>query len=346
MCLQAGGFGLPTTSPVSTPVAQCIVQKPVGQTTPVVRPWIPPSQTQTDTKLSTRDPRLNRTAPPAASQPKEQTTGKKDSPPITGSPALTPEKRLPEKPTRLEKPKIQRKEVIEEKPKSKSPSPMAKSVQSKNKQVEAEIQKSVDSTKKDPRLRKRTQDKTGEGKDDEQKEKKRCSDKKERGEEAARGAEPQRSNKGKLVNGSLAKHDREESAEKMEFKTGGNARTHARKRTRSRSRSRSPTSSPKRKDRRSPKSRARSSSLSPSPSHKSGKPRRVRMDEPQHVKPGRDDRQVPKKNQSEGRRSKRPVEDRHSESRDSHSPRSHDVGGKEIKEAPHRWRSGWEGTKQ
>ncbi|XP_040006279.1 pre-mRNA cleavage complex 2 protein Pcf11 [Xiphias gladius] len=339
----AGGFVLPTPAPASTPAAQTTVPKLVSQTAPVVRPWIPP-QTQSDTKPSTRDPRLNRTSTPAASQPKEQPAGKKDSPPKTGSPALTPEKRLPEKSPRPDKARIPRKEVLEEKPKSKSPSPIVKSVQSKNKQVEAEVPKSGDGMKKDPRLRKRTQDKTGEAKDDELKEKKRCSDKKER-EEAAQGAEPQRFSKGKLVNGSVTRHDREESADKVEFKTGGNARTHARKRTRSRSRSRSPTSSPKRKDRRSPKGRARSSSLSPSPSHKPGKPRRIRVDEPQHGKPGREDRLMPKKNQSESRRSKRPSEDRHSESRDSHSPRSHDGGSKETKEAPHRWRSGWEETK-
>ncbi|XP_044077254.1 pre-mRNA cleavage complex 2 protein Pcf11 isoform X2 [Siniperca chuatsi] len=329
-----GGFVLPTSTPVSTPAAP----KPVSQTAPVVRPWIPP-QTQTDTKPPTRDPRLNRTGPPAASQPKEHPAGKKADTTTTGSPAATPEKS-----SRPDKARIPRKDVSEEKPKSKSPSPLAKSVQSKNKQVEAEIQKSADGTKKDPRLRKRTQDKTGEAKDDELKEKKRCTDKKER-EEAARAAEPARSSKGKLVNGSVTKHDREESAEKAEFKTGGNARTHARKRTRSRSRSRSPAASPKRKDRRSPKSRARSSSLSPSPSHKPGKPRRVRADELEHGKPSREDRLAPKKNQSESRRSKRPAEDRHSESRDSHSPRSHDGGSKETKDAPHRWRSGWEENK-
>lgn len=330
---------IPTSTSVSTPAAPSTAQKPVSQTTPVVRPWIPP-QTQADTKPSTRDPRLNRNGPPAAPQSKEQPAGKKADTTSAKSPALTPEKS-----TRPEKTKTQRKEVLEEKPKSKSPSPMAKSVQSKNKPVEAETQKSADGAKKDPRLRKRTQDKTAEAKDDELKEKKRCTDKKER-EEAARGAEPQRFNKGKLVNGSVTKHDREEFAEKVEFKTGGNARTHARKRTRSRSRSRSPATSPKRKDRRSPKNRARSSSLSPSPSHKPGKPRRVRADEPEHGKPGREDRLTPKKNQSESRRSKRPVEDRHSETRDSHSPRSHDGGGKETKEAPHRWRSGWEENKQ
>ncbi|XP_035523034.1 pre-mRNA cleavage complex 2 protein Pcf11, partial [Morone saxatilis] len=327
----AGGFVLPTSTPLSTPAAP----KPVSQTAPVVRPWIPP-QTQADTKPSTRDPRLNRTGPAGAPQHKEQHAGKKADT-TTTSPALTPEKS-----SRPDKARTPRKEVLEEKPKSKSPSPLAKSVQNKNKQVEPE-KSAADGTKKDPRLRKRPQDKSGEAKDEELKEKKRCTEKKER-EEAARGGEPQRFPKGKLLNGSLTKHDRDEPLEKVEFKTGGNARTHARKRTRSRSRSRSPTSSPKRKDRRSPKSRARSCSLSPSPSHKPGKPRRVRADEPEHGKPGREDRLMTKKNQSESRRSKRPAEERHPENRDSHSPRSHD-GGKETKDAPHRWRSGWEENK-
>uniref|UniRef100_UPI0037E93CE0 pre-mRNA cleavage complex 2 protein Pcf11 n=1 Tax=Semicossyphus pulcher TaxID=241346 RepID=UPI0037E93CE0 len=332
----AGGFVIPGSTPVSSPAAASAAQKPVSQTAPVVRPWIPP-QTQADSKPPTRDPRLNRGGTPAAPQHKEQPAGKKTD--TTGSPALTPEKS-----NRPDKSRIQRKEVLEEKPKSKSPSPMAKSVMSKTKQVEPEVQKPADGTKKDPRLRKRTQDKSGEAKDEELKEKKRCTDKKER-EEALRGADPQRSNKGKLANGSMSKHDRDESNEKPEFKTGGNARTHARKRTRSRSRSRSPATSPKRKDRRSPKSRARSSSLSPSPSHKPSKPRRVRADEPEHGKPGREDRPTPKKSQSDSRRSKRPNEDRHPEARDSHSPRGHDGGAKETKEAPHRWRSGWEENK-
>ncbi|XP_033504933.1 pre-mRNA cleavage complex 2 protein Pcf11 isoform X2 [Epinephelus lanceolatus] len=331
----AGGFVMPTATSVSTPATQSAAlstaPKTTSQTVPVVRPWLPP-QTQTDAKSTTRDPRLNRTGPPAASQAKEQPAGKKDG------------LATPEKSTRPEKARTPRKDVLEDKAKSKSPSPLAKSVQSKNKQAEAEILKSADGTKKDPRLKKRTQDKSGDARDEELKEKKRCTEKKER-EGAARGVDPQRSNKGKLVNGSVTKHDREEPAEKLEFKTGGNARTHARKRTRSRSRSRSPATSPKRKDRRSPKSRARSNSLSPSPSHKAGKPRRVRAEEPEHGKPGREARLAPKKNQSENRRSKRPAEDRHSEARDSHSPRSHDGGGKEAKEAPHRWRSGWEENK-
>nr|XP_020489062.1 LOW QUALITY PROTEIN: pre-mRNA cleavage complex 2 protein Pcf11 [Labrus bergylta] len=332
----AGGFVIPVSTPGSAPAVSA-AQKPITQTAPVVRPWIPP-QTQADTKPPTRDPRLNRIGPPAAPQPKEQHPGKKTDSTTTGSTTQTPEKNRPEKA------RTPRKEALEEKPKSKPLSPMPKNVQNKSKQVEGEVQKSLEVTKKDPRLKKRTQDKSGETKDEELKEKKRCTDKKER-EEALRAAEPQRSNKGKLVNGSVSKHDRNESNDKPEFKTGGNARTHARKRTRSRSRSRSPAASPKRKDRRSPKSRTRSSSLSPSPSHKPGKPRRVRADEAEHGKPGREDRLTLKKNQSESRRSKRPAEERHSETRDSHSPRGHEGGAKETKEAPHRWRSGWEENK-
>ncbi|XP_028450894.1 LOW QUALITY PROTEIN: pre-mRNA cleavage complex 2 protein Pcf11 [Perca flavescens] len=340
----AGGFVIPTTVSAAAAALSAAAPKTTSQTAPVVRPWVPPQTQPSDVKPPTRDPRLNRAGPPAASQPKDQPAGKKE-----GSHAPTPEK-----PARQEKLRTPKKEASEEKPKSKPPSPMAKSTQSKNKPAEAEIQKSSDGTKKDPRLKKRPQDKTpyktGDSKDEETKEKRRCLDKKEREEReesAARGLDPHRLTKGKLANGAVAKHD--ESAERLEFKTGGNARTHARKRTRSRSRSRSPSaaaasSSPKRKDRRSPKSRTRSSSLSPSPSHKQpGKPRRV---DPEHPgKPGREDRLAPKKNPSESRRSKRPAEDRRSESRDSHSPRSHDGGAKEAKEAPHRWRSGWEENK-
>ncbi|KAM6907162.1 LOW QUALITY PROTEIN: pre-mRNA cleavage complex 2 protein Pcf11 [Xenentodon cancila] len=338
----AGGFVLPPTTAASTAPTATTAQRPVSQASSVIRPWIPP-QSQSDAKASTRDPRLNRTGPPAAApQPKEQLPIRKDSPHPTGSPAITPEKKLLEKSTRPDKGRIPRNNVSDEKPKPKSPSPMAKNVPSKSKPVEAERQKPPDSVKKDPRLRKRTQDKTGENKDDEMKEKKRCSDKKER-DEAIRGPDPPRSNKEKLPNGSVAKHERVEASDKVDSKSGGNARTHARKRTRSRSRSRSPATSPKRKDRRSPKSRARSTSLSPSPSHKPGKPRRVRPDDPQHGKPSREDRPGPKKVQSENRRTKRPAEERHSESRES--PRSHDGGGKEAKETLHRWRSGWEENK-
>lgn len=299
----------------------------------MIRPWVP-LQTPTDTKGSTRDPRLNRTGPPPTAPPKDQLSARKDGPHPAGTPAITAEKKTSEKPSRLERARPPRKDVVDEK--SKSLTPMAKNVLGKSKVVEMEHPKSSDGLKKDPRLRKRSQDKTGDNKEDETKDKKRCGDKKERDE--ARGPEPSRSNKAKLLNGSVTKHEREDAADKLDLKSGGNARTHARKR----SRSRSPTSSPKRKDRRSPKTRARSSSLSPSPSHKPGKPRRVRLDEPQHGKLIREDRTGPKKIQSD-RRTKRPADERHPDSREP--PRGHD-GGKETKETPHRWRSGWEDNKQ
>uniref|UniRef100_A0A8C6MGF6 Pre-mRNA cleavage complex 2 protein Pcf11 n=1 Tax=Nothobranchius furzeri TaxID=105023 RepID=A0A8C6MGF6_NOTFU len=312
LCLQAGFI-----SPA--PTASSSLPKPDT----VVRPWVPP-QPQPDPKPSNRDPRLTRVVPPAAPQPKEQLAVKRESP------ALPPERRLPEKPTQLDKPGT-RKGFSDDK--SKSPSPLARSLNIQNKQLEAKFQKSTDGPRKDPRLKKRPQDKAGMSREDEQK-KKRCSDKKDR-EEAPRGPDSLRVSKTKLVNGSVVTHDRNESSERPDFKTGGNARTHARKRTRSRS----PAGSPKRKDRRSPKSKTRS--RSPSPSHKPGKPQRIRAGDLQHGKPGRDERLGLKKNKSE-RRPKRLVEDHHSQSRDS--PRSHEGGSKEAKEA-HRWRSGWEENK-
>ncbi|KAM3869035.1 pre-mRNA cleavage complex 2 protein Pcf11 [Diretmus argenteus] len=333
------GYALTPTSPPSagSPASPVTAPKAASPPAPVIRPWIP---SQTETKPSTtRDPRLNRIGPPGAPQAKDQPVGKKDSH-SAGSAVHTSEKRPPEKSSRPEKTRAPKKELLE-KPKPKSPSPMSKGAQNKNKHLEPESLKTADATKKDPRLRKRMPDKAGETKGDELKEKKRCSDKKER-EDAGRPSEPQKS-KGRVANGSVTKHDRDEPAEKPESKSGGNARTHARKRTRSRSRSPA-TASPKRKDRRSPKDRARSSSSSPSPSHKLGKARRPHADEQQHGKVGREDRLMLKKNLPEIRRPKRPAEERHSESRNSHSPRGHS-DGKEPKDPPHRWRSGWEENK-
>ncbi|KAK1874624.1 Pre-mRNA cleavage complex 2 protein Pcf11 [Dissostichus eleginoides] len=201
-------------------------------------------------------------------------TGKKEGHAHTGSAAVTPEK-----PPRPEKPRTPRKEAPKP-PTTISSSPITKSVPMKPKPAENE-------TKKDPRLKKRG---GGAVKEEELKKKK---------EEPLRGG----GNKGKLLNGS--KHDEE----KMEFKAGGNARTH-------------------RKERR----RTRSSSLSRPPPHKPGKP------------PRRETRTRQKKSQSESRRSKRPVED---PPHPPHSPRGHD-GAKEGKDGPappHRWRSGWEENK-
>ncbi|KAM9333156.1 pre-mRNA cleavage complex 2 protein Pcf11-like [Pholidichthys leucotaenia] len=290
----AGAFVLPPMTPPPP--------KPVSQPVPMVRPWIP-TQTQADPKPPTRDPRLNRgAAPPPPPKQESQTPA--------GSQTIAPEK-----PARLDKARTARRE--DDKPKAKSLSPMAKGVQNRPRPVEAEPQKTTDGPKKDPRLKKRPQEKNGDPKDDELKKRKE----REEGP-PPRGTEPQRA-KGKLVNGAVTKHDRDEAANKVDLKTGGNARTHARKRSRSRS------PSPKRKERRSPKKRPRSSS--PSPTQRTTKPRRDGKDRP------------PLKNQSESRRPKRVGEERHLDTRDSHPPRGHEGGAKET---PHRWRSGWEDNKR
>uniref|UniRef100_A0A087X560 Pre-mRNA cleavage complex 2 protein Pcf11 n=2 Tax=Poecilia formosa TaxID=48698 RepID=A0A087X560_POEFO len=331
----AGQGGLVLPPPIgSVPAEASPSQRPGQQVPPPIRPWIPP-QSPADPKLSTRDPRLNRSGPPTAPQP----AAKRQSPHPPGASAAPAEKRAPEKPPRQEKNRPPRKDPPEEKLKSKSPSPLARGLQSRSKQAEAETPKPAEAPRKDPRLKKRLSEKPAEAKDDDVKEKKRCVDKKER-DDAPRRAEPPRSNKTKPLNGLAPKHDHLEPADKPDPKPG--TATTRRKRTHSRSRSRSPTSSPKRKDRRSPKSHARSGSLSPS--HKAGKPRRVRGDDTPHGKPGRDDRPGAKKAQSDSRRPKRLQEERRSESRDSHSPRGHD-GVKEAKDSQHRWRSGWEENK-
>uniref|UniRef100_A0A8C7YPW5 Pre-mRNA cleavage complex 2 protein Pcf11 n=1 Tax=Oryzias sinensis TaxID=183150 RepID=A0A8C7YPW5_9TELE len=310
--LRQAPSGPPTAAPSLAP-------KPLSQSTSVIRPWIPP-QPPTDPKLPTRDPRLNRPAPLTPAQSKEPPAPRKEVSPSVQNLAIIPEKRLPEKPVKPDRTRTFRKDILDEKSKNKLP----KSVQNQR-EVAGPDPKVPE--KKDPRLKKRPLERGAEPKEDEVKDKKRSSDKKERDDTP-------RSNKGKLHNGAAAKHEREDAGDKAELKSGGNARTHARKRTRSRSRS--PNASPKRKDRRSPKSRPRSSSPSP---HKPGKPRRVRPDNLTLNKPGHDERLAPKKNQADGRRPKRPAEERHGESRDS--LRINDGGAKEGKEG-HRWRSGWE----
>ncbi|CAL8265594.1 unnamed protein product [Merluccius merluccius] len=326
----AGGFVLTPTAPQpSVPVVPATVPKAVSQSTPVpvIRPWIPPNTVEA--KPPTRDPRLNRCGPPVS---KEQSTVNKDG--SMGGPTLMPEKRQAEKPSKVDKTRPPKKGIPEEKSPSKLPSPMVKGMQGRGKHSEADGPKTPE--KKDPRLRKRMHDKSGEAKEEEQKEKKRFGEKKEK-EETTRVPDSQRLAKAKLPNGSLNKYELADSMDKADFKSGGNARTNARKRTRSRSRS----SSPKRKDRRSPKARGRSSSSSPTPSHKQVKPRRTHTDEPPHGKPSREDRAAPKKSLSEPKRGKRLPEERHSEGREAHSPRVHS----ETKENAHRWRSGWEENK-
>ncbi|KAM9332766.1 LOW QUALITY PROTEIN: pre-mRNA cleavage complex 2 protein Pcf11-like [Pholidichthys leucotaenia] len=290
----AGAFVLPTMT-LPPP-------KPVSQPVPMVRPWISP-QTQANPKPPTRDPRLNR----AAALPPKQ-----ESQTPAGSQTVAPGK-----PVRLDKAGTARRE--DDKLMARSLSVMAKGVQNRPRPMEAEPQKTTDGPKKDPRLKRRPQEKSGDPKDDELKKRKE----REEGPPPW-GAEPQRA-KGKLasVNGAVTKHDRDEAANTVNLKTGGNARTHARKHSRSRS------PSPRRKERRSPKKHPRSSS--PSPTQRTTKPRREGKD------------RLPLKNQAESRRPKRVVEERRLDTRDSHSTRGHEGGAKET---PHRWRSGWEDNKR
>lgn len=295
--------------------------------------WHPP---QAD-KSSNRDPRLNRASAPSVNT-KEQGTFRKESqvtPPVFN----IPEKRVPvppERPSKLMRIPKKDASAADEKAKSKSVSPLSKGVFHKSKDPEPEHPKTLDVVKKDPRLRKQMHDKT-DLKEEEVKEKKKSTERKER-EDIGKGPEPQRSSNSrvKLVNGTLNKHDRYDSFQKQDIKV---SKTNIRKRSRSRS---PPQHSPKRKDRRSPKRRTRS--VTPPP--KSGKARQLSKhseDDNQQVNV-REDRSTPKKNASETRRLKRPLEERAPEHRDIQPQRASPVerkGAKDIK----RWRSGWEENK-
>ncbi|KAI1903811.1 hypothetical protein AGOR_G00031050 [Albula goreensis] len=334
--LAANQLVSPTNPPVSTASQHSIGVKanPLPPTQPV-KPWLPP---QPDSKVSTRDPRLNRAAQ-APAYAKEQVPNRKDGNAMGGA-AVPSEKKAntaPDKQSRLEKTRIPKKDFLsEEKPKSKSPSPLNKGVQGKSKNPELENVKVAEVNKRDPRLRKHLHDKS-DVKEEEVKEKKRGADKKER-EDSAKATEHRSvGTRSRLANGSVNKH---EPAEKPDSKTTkGNARK------RSRSRSRSPAlHSPKRKDRRSPKRRTRSISSSPP---KSGKGRQVggkhqhTEDFAQHAGM-REERGTPKKSASEPRRPKRSLEERPAEARETHSPR---LPSETKENANKRWKSGWEENK-
>ncbi|KAL4658619.1 pre-mRNA cleavage complex 2 protein Pcf11 [Arapaima gigas] len=295
------------------------------------KPWLLP---QPESKVSTRDPRLNRAGQPTL-HVNEQGTNKKESHNMGTTANTSDKKSTPEKPSKFEKMKIPKKDFTEEKQKSKSPSPLNKGAQSRSKNSELENVK-AEVNKRDPRLRKHLYDKT----EDDCKEKKRFSDKKDRDDSAKISDYRSAGARNKLVNGSVNKYERNETLDKTDSKTN---KANARKR--SRSRSRSPLlHSPKRKDRRSPKRRTRSISSSPP---KFGKGRQMGMkhshpEEYSHHTNIKEERSLPKKTTSEPRRPKRSLEERPTEPRDSHSPRL----PSEVKEnANKRWRSGWEENK-
>ncbi|MBN3308854.1 PCF11 protein, partial [Amia calva] len=176
--LAANQLGSTIKTPVSGTSKPAPVGKVIHQTTVQVdKPCFPQQQ---DVKILTRDPRLNRTGQ-QPTQVKEQVPNKKDSH-SSGSVLNTAERKAnasSEKQSKQEKKSMKRESIVEEKPKSKSPSPLNKSLQGKSKSSDLENIKVPELNKRDPRLRKHLHDKT-DVKEDEIKEKKRFIDKKER----------------------------------------------------------------------------------------------------------------------------------------------------------------------
>uniref|UniRef100_A0A673KF92 Pre-mRNA cleavage complex 2 protein Pcf11 n=1 Tax=Sinocyclocheilus rhinocerous TaxID=307959 RepID=A0A673KF92_9TELE len=303
---------------------------------PQTKPWLPaPSE-----KMSTRDPRLNRPGATAVNA-KEQVMHKKESQ-VTPNFPKTSEKRGPvsaERQIKLEKLRIPKKDnsAIEEKPKSKSVSPSGKCILVRPRGMESEHSKTAELNKKDPRLHKQMHDRT-DSKDDDVREKKRSLEKKDEG---VKNLDHQKSSstRGKLINGSLNKHERLETFLKQEIKVN---KANVRKRSRSRSRS-PPLHSPKRKERRSsPKRKNRS--ITPPP--KSGK---ARISKHQHNDDAfpqsslRDERST-KKSAPEPRRPKRPLDDKPAVQKDGPQQRIFPAEHKDTKDSK-RWRSGWEENK-
>ncbi|XP_066502803.1 pre-mRNA cleavage complex 2 protein Pcf11 [Hoplias malabaricus] len=314
--------------PVSVQASLPVVSQPAPA--PSTKSW-PAPQAE---KVSTRDPRLNR-APSALVNTKEQGGYKKETQFTTS--VITAEKKLAstERPNKL--PRIPKKDATatEEKAKSKSVSPSNKSVLNKSKDFEPEHTKTSNVNKKDPRLRKQMHEKTDQ-KEDDIRERKR-SEKKERDD--VKNIDQLRSvnSRGKHVNGSLNKHERLETFQKQEIKVNKN---NIRKRSRSRSRS-PPAHSPKRKDKRSPKRRPRS--ITP-PKYGRTLGKNLHKEDATHQTNIKEDRGAPKKNVSDQRRLKRPLDDRPSEHRDTQPQRpsmADHKGAKDLK----KWRSGWEENK-
>ncbi|XP_052443955.1 pre-mRNA cleavage complex 2 protein Pcf11 [Carassius gibelio] len=300
------------------------------------KPWLPaPSE-----KIATRDPRINRLG--TTVNAKEQVMHKKESQ-VTPTFQSTSEKRgqvTAERQSKLDKLRIPKKDnsAVEEKPKSKLVSPSGKGMLVRPRGMESEHSKTPEVSKKDPRLHKQMHDRT-DSKDEDIREKKKSSEKKDR-DEGVKNMDHQKfsSTRGKLINGSLNKHERLETFLKQEIKVN---KANVRKRSRSRSHS-PPLHSPKRKERRSsPKRKTRS--ITPPP--KSGKARISKHSHNEDAFPQsslRDERSA-KKSAPEPRRSKRPL-DRAADQKDGPQLRISPAEHKDTKDSK-RWRSGWEENK-
>ncbi|NWV45411.1 PCF11 protein, partial [Daphoenositta chrysoptera] len=321
-----------------------------------------PSPPLHDIKIVNRDPRLNRMGQ-HSSHTKDQSHRKEFSPSVTSQSETKANKTAQaekQNSTKSEKSKTsektQKKELEQSKAKSKSPSPLKNKLPDTkdSKSQECESTKVSDISKRDPRLKRHLQDKS-EGKEEEVKEKRRSTEKKEKEEHKTCEHRPVGS-RNKVINGAVQKQDT--TAEESEKQGGKQGRSSSRKRSRSRSpKARSPsTHSPKRRERRSPKRRLRS--LSPTSSTpKIGKIRQIGPKQ-SHVEEGtqaaRDERNSNKRNVKQEvrdpRRLKKAQEERPQETATQHSAKAspdpkENAENWQGSKSGKRWKSGWEESK-
>ncbi|NXT06354.1 PCF11 protein, partial [Prunella fulvescens] len=321
-----------------------------------------PSPPLHDMKIVNRDPRLNRMGQ-HSSHTKDQSHRKEFSPSVTsqsetkGNKTAQAEKQNSAKSEKSKaSEKTQKKELEQSKAKSKSPSPLKNKLPDTkdSKSQECESTKVSDISKRDPRLKRHLQDKS-EGKEEEVKEKRRSTEKKEKEEHKTCEHRPVGS-RNKVINGAVQKQDT--TTEESEKQSGKQGRSSSRKRSRSRSpKARSPsTHSPKRRERRSPKRRLRS--LSPTSSTpKIGKIRQIGPKQ-SHVEEGtqaaRDERNSNKRNVKQEvrdpRRLKKTQEERPQETATQHSAKAspdpkENAENWQGSKSGKRWKSGWEESK-
>ncbi|NXF15498.1 PCF11 protein, partial [Rhodinocichla rosea] len=321
-----------------------------------------PSPPLHDIKIVNRDPRLNRMGQ-HSSHTKDQSHRKEFSPSVTsqsetkGNKTAQAEKQNSAKSEKSKaSEKTQKKELDQSKAKSKSPSPLKNKLPDTkdSKNQECESTKVSDISKRDPRLKRHLQDKS-EGKEEEVKEKRRNTEKKEKEEHKTCEHRPVGS-RNKVINGAVQKQDT--TTEESEKQGGKQGRSSSRKRSRSRSpKARSPsTHSPKRRERRSPKRRLRS--LSPTSSTpKIGKIRQIGPKQ-SHVEEGtqaaRDERNSNKRNVKQEvrdpRRLKKAQEERPQETATQHSAKAspdpkENAENWQGSKSGKRWKSGWEESK-
>ncbi|NXH57030.1 PCF11 protein, partial [Rhabdornis inornatus] len=345
-----------------SPTPHMTVKPPHQTAVPSEKNKPSPSPPLHDIKIVNRDPRLNRMGQ-HSSHTKDQSHRKEFSPSVTsqsetkGNKTTQAEKQNSAKSEKSKaSEKTQKKELEQSKAKSKSPSPLKNKLPDTkdSKSQECESTKASDISKRDPRLKRHFQDKS-EGKEEEVKEKRRSTEKKEK-EEHKTCEHRLVGSRNKVINGAVQKQDT--TTEESEKQGGKQGRSSSRKRSRSRSpKARSPsTHSPKRRERRSPKRRLRS--LSPTSSTpKIGKIRQIGPKQ-SHVEEGtqaaRDERNSSKRNVKQEvrdpRRLKKAQEERPQETATQHSAKAspdpkENAENWQGSKSGKRWKSGWEENK-